>query len=217
MLLTQALAQYQRFQWLLYWSSNYYCYSDYSKFWLKYSKITKLLQISISLYWNYINTTLCQVVGYFFRFWKLASLQYYLQVQNGSERVIAYASKSLSRAERNYSTTFKELLAVVKFCKHFKHYLYGYHCQNRSCFPYLAQKLPEPWGNVDEMDCHTRKYDHPRNCSLTQIRHVNADALSWLKPRWPCSRSDCPCCKDDPELIKPNTNIVRQIIAKLKP
>jgi hypothetical protein len=47
------------------------------------------------------------------------------QVQNGVERVMAYASKSLGKAERRYCVTRKELLAVVNFIKHFKHYLLG--------------------------------------------------------------------------------------------
>ena len=47
------------------------------------------------------------------------------QVQDGKERVIAYVSKTLNRAERNYCVTRRELLAVVKFIKHFKQYLYG--------------------------------------------------------------------------------------------
>ena len=45
--------------------------------------------------------------------------------EDGSERAIAYASKLLSPAERNYSTTRKELLAVVHFIYHFKYYLLG--------------------------------------------------------------------------------------------
>ena len=47
------------------------------------------------------------------------------QIQNGEEKVIAYASKSLSKAQRNYCTTYRELLAVVTFVKGFKHYLWG--------------------------------------------------------------------------------------------
>jgi len=47
------------------------------------------------------------------------------QVQEGREVVVAYYSKSLSPAERNYCTTRKELLAVIKSVKHFRPYLYG--------------------------------------------------------------------------------------------
>ena len=47
------------------------------------------------------------------------------QFQEGDERVISYASKILSRAQRNYCVTRRELLAVVVFVKLFHHYLYG--------------------------------------------------------------------------------------------
>jgi len=47
------------------------------------------------------------------------------QVQGGSEVVVAYYSKTLAAAEKNYCTTRKELLAVVKAVKHFWPYLYG--------------------------------------------------------------------------------------------
>jgi len=38
---------------------------------------------------------------------------------------VAYHSKTLAAAEKNYYTTRKELLAVVKAIKHFWPYLYG--------------------------------------------------------------------------------------------
>ena len=47
------------------------------------------------------------------------------QCQDKMERVIAYASKSLSKPKRNYCVTRRELLAVVTFVKYFRHYLIG--------------------------------------------------------------------------------------------
>ena len=47
------------------------------------------------------------------------------QVQNGEEKVIAYASKTLSPTQKVYCTTYKELLAVRLFVEHFRVYLYG--------------------------------------------------------------------------------------------
>ncbi|KAL5466930.1 hypothetical protein EMCRGX_G031093 [Ephydatia muelleri] len=44
---------------------------------------------------------------------------------SGAERVICYASRSLSRQEQRYCVTRRELLAVVEFTQHFRHYLLG--------------------------------------------------------------------------------------------
>ena len=47
------------------------------------------------------------------------------QVQEGKERAICYASRTLSRAQSKYSPTRRELLALVTFTRHFRHYLLG--------------------------------------------------------------------------------------------
>ena len=47
------------------------------------------------------------------------------QVQDGREVPLAFASNSLSKTQRNYCTTKRELLAVVVYTKKFRHYLYG--------------------------------------------------------------------------------------------
>lgn len=47
------------------------------------------------------------------------------QIQDGKETVIAYASRTLNSAEKNYSVTRKEMLALVYFVKHFQQYLLG--------------------------------------------------------------------------------------------
>ena len=46
------------------------------------------------------------------------------QVQDNEERVIAYYSRTLSKPERRYCVTRKELLAVVQAVKHFHHYIF---------------------------------------------------------------------------------------------
>ena len=47
------------------------------------------------------------------------------QVQEGVERPVSFASNTLTPVQRRYCTTRKELLAIVMFTRHYKHYLLG--------------------------------------------------------------------------------------------
>ena len=47
------------------------------------------------------------------------------QVQDGQERAICYASKAFSKTQTRYCATKRELLVVVNYTQHFKHYLLG--------------------------------------------------------------------------------------------
>jgi hypothetical protein len=50
------------------------------------------------------------------------------QVQDGHEQVVPYFSKTLSKAERNYCMTRRELLVILKTLEHFQKYLYRQEC-----------------------------------------------------------------------------------------
>ena len=111
------------------------------------------------------------------------------QVQNGVERVISYSSRTLSKAERNYCVTRKELLAVVHFVKHFRPYLYGGHFTLRTDHSSLRWLLnfKEPEGQLARWMEVLGEYD------FTIIhrpgkKHGNADGLS-RRPCNQCGRS----------------------------
>ena len=48
-------------------------------------------------------------------------------MEDGQEKYVVYASRSLAPAEKKYSQLEKEGLAIVFAVKHFHHYLYGRH------------------------------------------------------------------------------------------
>ena len=101
------------------------------------------------------------------------------QMQDGVERVIAYASKTLSKTQRKYCTTKKELLAVVTFVQHFRHYLYGQKFRIRTDHASLvwlrnfkdAEGMLARW--ISKLETYDYKLEH-----RSGVKHTNADALS---------------------------------------
>ena len=104
------------------------------------------------------------------------------KLDNGEERVIAYASNKHTKTEEKYCTTRKELLAVVKYLRVFKHYFLGklfiLRTNHKSLTWLLNWKEPSSsqyfeW--IEEIMQFSFKIEH-RKGEL----HANADALSRL-------------------------------------
>ena len=112
------------------------------------------------------------------------------QIQDDRERVIAYASRCLSRSESKYCTTRKEIRAV-KFClEYFHQYLYGRHFHPRTDHAAISWMLDKPvvqgqyarWLTV--LSTYDFSIEHRPGS-----RHSNADGLS----RIPCRQ----CVRDN--------------------
>lgn len=104
------------------------------------------------------------------------------QIQNGVETVIAYASRALSKAERMYCVTRKELLAVHYFVKYFRHYLFGRSFTVRTDHRALQWMLNWRKPNTSQYclwKADLEMYDM-EVIHRPGVKHANADALSRL-------------------------------------
>ena len=83
------------------------------------------------------------------------------QVQEGTERVIAYSSRVLSKPERNYCVTRRELLAVIYYLKQFRQYLLGRHFKVRTDHAALQwlKRTPEPIGQQARWVSYVGEFD----------------------------------------------------------
>ena len=113
---------------------------------------------------------------------------------NGDEKVIAYANHTLSSAQQQYCTTKWELLAVVTFMKHFKHYLL------RQEFIISTDHAPLMWlRNFKEPEVLIARWLSISETFNYQIQyrpgrqHKNAATLS-RKPSRKCPNSSCTDC-----------------------
>ncbi|MCG8078710.1 MAG: Ty3/Gypsy family RNase HI domain-containing protein, partial [Candidatus Thiodiazotropha taylori] len=102
-----------------------------------------------------------------------------IQVQNGQEKVIAYGSYALTKEQRRYCTTRKELLAIVRFCRQYRYYLLGKLFTIRTDHSSLRWLLnfKEPQGQLARWMEELSQY----NMSLKYragSKHQNADSLS---------------------------------------
>jgi len=111
------------------------------------------------------------------------------QIQDGEERVIVYASRLYSQAERRYCMTRKELLAIVHFLRQFRQYLLGAQFLIRADHAALQwlRRTPEPIGQQGRWLEILEEFDFTIQHRPGRL-HGNADALS----RVPCRQ--CGMC-----------------------
>ena len=105
------------------------------------------------------------------------------QIQNNKERVIAYASRKLTKYEASYCITRKELLSVYYFVNYFKQYLLGNKFRIRTDHKALTWlmglKTPKTtqychW--ISELEIFDFVIEHRKG-----KEHINADFLSRLE------------------------------------
>ena len=120
----------------------------------------------------------------------------------GSERQIANASRSLSKAEQNYSQTEKERLACIYGVKHFHSYLFGRsfdlvtdHKPLLILFYEHKPTSPQASARICHWLLLLSAYEYKMIFRGTQL-HGNADALSRLP--LPSTTTDLPIL---PELV----------------
>src|SRR3989442_2994259 len=136
------------------------------------------------------------------------------QVQNAEERVIAYASRTLRRPERNYCVTRKELLAVVHFTSAFRPYLLGRDFLIRTDHSALRwlKHTPEPIGQqarwLERLEAFNFRIEHRPG-----TKHGNADALS----RGPCRQGKKPDEEDKENCDVDEVNYVRVVKCDTRP
>ena len=111
------------------------------------------------------------------------------QLQDGKEHTISYASMSLCSKQQGYCITRKELLAVVVFVRHYRHYLLGRKFVVRTDHASLVwlMRFKNPGGQICRWLQEISNFDF----SIQRFqgeKHSNADDLSQIRERQPC---DC--------------------------
>ena len=125
-----------------------------------------------------------------------------LKMMDGTERPIAYASRTLNPAERNYSQLEKEGLSCIFGIKRFHNYLFGRHFELVTDHKPLLGLLkedratpPQASSRIKHWSLFLSSYEYTLRFRNTSA-HANADALSRLPlPEEPATVSR------EPELV----------------
>ena len=113
-----------------------------------------------------------------------------IQLQNGQEKVVCYSSFVLTPSQKRYCATRRELLAIVRFTRQFRHFLFGRKFiirMDQNSWAWLTRfKVIEGqlarW--LEELSQYDMQIVHRK-----VEKHCNADAL----PRIPDQIKTCDC------------------------
>ena len=117
-------------------------------------------------------------------------------MEDGQERPVAYASRTLTSAEKNYSQLEKEGLAIIFGVKRFHNYLFGRKFSIESDHQLLSYLFNETKGISQTASSRIQRWALTLSAYQYTIRHKpgatlsNADTLSRL-PQPTTSSVDC--------------------------
>ncbi len=117
------------------------------------------------------------------------------QLIDGKEKVISYASKTLSATERAYCTTKRELMAVKQFLQHFDCYLNGNQFilrTDHSSIKFMYE-MRDPSAQYQRWLMVMSSYD-TLVVHRAEKKHLNADGMS-RRPRVLCDNEYCSQCR----------------------
>ena len=128
---------------------------------------------------------------------------------DGSERVIAYASRLLSKSEQSYCVTRRELLAVVHVLHYFRPYLLGKGFVLRTDHGSLTwlTHFREPEGQLARWLERLQEYDF-RVVHRQGKKHTNVDVLS----RLPCRQ----CGRENHDSTEIELGVSDEIVAAIQ-
>lgn len=120
----------------------------------------------------------------------LSQIQWDDVTQREVERPVAFASRTLTKTQRRYCTTRRELLAIVSFVRHFRHYLLGRKFLVRTDHSSLRwiMSFREPTDQLARWIEILSQFDFDIEHRAGR-NHGNADAMS----RIPCDPESCDC------------------------
>ena len=120
----------------------------------------------------------------------LSQVQWNSSSGKSEERPRAFASKSLTKSQRRYCITKRELLAVVTFIQQFRHYLLGREFLVRTDHSALRwiMSFKEPTDQMARWLEILSQYDFKIEHQAGK-QHTNADALSRIL----CGPCECQC------------------------